>query len=71
MNWIENKISGRVVADARLYYAGWLEQMQLRAKSRRFQFMVEGDLDLAWDLLDQKVTRAKYLKQLEKEGVQE
>jgi hypothetical protein len=31
--------------------------------------MVEGDLDLAWDLLDQKVTRAKYLKQLEKEGV--
>jgi hypothetical protein len=31
--------------------------------------MVEGDLDLAWDLLDQRVTRAKYLKQLEKEGV--
>ena len=35
MNWIENKISSRVVADARLYYAKWLERMQLRAKSRR------------------------------------
>jgi hypothetical protein len=31
--------------------------------------MREEDLDLVWDLLDQRVTRAKYLKQLEKEGV--
>jgi hypothetical protein len=36
MNWMDNKLSGRVVADARLYYAKWLERMQLRAKSRRF-----------------------------------
>jgi len=32
MNWFVDKVSGKVVADAQLHYAGWLEEMQDRAK---------------------------------------
>jgi hypothetical protein len=32
MNWYLDKIQGGVVADAQLYYAGWLERMQEQTK---------------------------------------
>jgi hypothetical protein len=32
MNWYLDKIQGRVVADAQLYYAGWLAKQQSKAK---------------------------------------
>lgn len=28
MNWFENKIESRVIADARLHYVGWLESLR-------------------------------------------
>lgn len=28
MNWIENKVESRVIADAQLHYAGWLESLR-------------------------------------------
>jgi len=32
MNWIRDKVQGKVVADAQLHYAEWLDEMRLRCK---------------------------------------
>jgi hypothetical protein len=32
MNWIKDKIESRVIADAQLYYAGWLAKQQSKTK---------------------------------------
>jgi hypothetical protein len=34
INWMEDKIQGRVVADAQLHYADWLTKMKNRTRVR-------------------------------------
>jgi hypothetical protein len=35
INWMEDKIQGKVVADAQLHYASWLERMQEQTRQVR------------------------------------
>ena len=35
MNWFVDKVPGKVVADAQLYYAGWLALQQSKTRVRK------------------------------------
>ncbi len=37
MNWIQDKVQGKVVAVAQLHYAGWLERMQDKTRIKEVQ----------------------------------